>query len=223
LNITKIQWFHIVLAVFTVGIFVYLMSSPAWGQTAPEENDPAFWCGDNGVKFEPVDDPYIVPAPAEGTTWTLIVLKGGTTNETHINPVEGAAYSHSEHDNSHVILCWEELSDTTTTISPTTTLPTSTTTSEAVTTTTEQSTTITDPTTTSSFVPTTVDPTTTSTSVDPSTTTVPPTDPPTTTIPEVVTDLPNTGIDAMAYGLTGVVLLLMGGLSILTIRATKVR
>jgi cobalamin biosynthesis Mg chelatase CobN len=189
-------------------------------------NQVSDWCnGEDGTKYEePVDTPFIVPAPPDGTVWTLIVLKAGTTNETVPYPVVGDSYSHSEHDNSHIILCWEALSTstivvnttvpddttTTTTISPTTTLPTSTTTSEAVTTTTEQSTTTTDPTTTSSSTTTTsVDPTTTSTSVDPSTTTEPSTVPQTTSTVTTST-LPVTGFNADDVVPFGVALLVVG-------------
>ena len=93
---------------------VLIMAIPVGAATVPDENKPEFWCGDNGVKIEPVDTPFIVPAPAEGTTWTLIVLKGGTTNETHSSPLQGDSFSHSLHETSHVILCYETLTTTTT-------------------------------------------------------------------------------------------------------------
>ena len=211
-----------VLAAITI-VAVILGTTSASGQVEPEENKVEYWCEDgNGIKYEPVDTPFIVPAPPAGTTWTLIVLKAGTTNETESYPVSGQEFSHSLHDNSHVILCWEETpSDTTTTTQETTTSTTSTPTTTVIDTTT------TDPsTTTSSTTPTTTLPGSTTTLLDSSTTSVmsPSTVPPTTTTSKPVTTslpstpttsppktLPVTGANVMVYGLIGMALLLTGG------------
>jgi len=181
-----------------------------------EKNKVGYWCED-GIKYEPVDTPFIVPAPPAGTTWTLIVLKGGTTNQTHATPKTGETYSHSEHENSHVILCYEEASTTTTepsttTSSSSTTSSTSSTTTSS--TTTSSTTTTSQPTTRSTVAETTTSSSTTTTVVDPTTTTqleatttVPPTT--TTTVPT----LPVTGIpdDVLPLG----VALLVGGVLLL--------
>ena len=200
---------------------VLALAIPA-GATPPEDskNEVSDWCnGSDGIKYEPVATPFIVPAPPAGTVWTKIVVKAGSgagQNETWDYPDVGGWYSHSEHDNSHVILCYEELTVTTTvpTTIPdtTTTIPDTTTTTDPETTTTTgpETTTTTDPETT-----TTTDPGTTTTT-DPVTTT---TAQETTTIPEVSTDIPElpvTGIDSGWFVLAGLLLLAtgLGGLAI---------
>ena len=133
-----------------VVLLVMAVPVAAFGQANPEENQVEFWCDSGGVKYEPVDTPFIVPEPPEGKTWTLLVLKGGTTNEVIQRPVVGQGYSHSEHDNSHVILCWEDGETSTTTSSTTTSSSTSTTTSSTTSSTTSTSTTTTVPASTTS-------------------------------------------------------------------------
>ena len=188
-----------------------------------EANKVGYWCED-GIKYEPVETPFIVPAPPAGTTWTLLVLKGGTTNETVDYPVVGQGYSHSAHDNSHVILCWEEPSDTTTTSTSavTTTVANSTTTTEV-----SDTTTTVPVTTTSSSTTTTVPKTTTTTSIPVTTTTTKPAittttmDPPTTTIPEVQTDiaeLPTTGIPLTGIAVLGMMSLALGSAFVYSVR-----
>jgi LPXTG-motif cell wall-anchored protein len=203
-----------ILIILGLSIFIAFvaLSNRAESNDTSEENKVSYWCeGDNGTKFEPVDTPFIVPSPTSGTTWTLLVLKGGTTNETVANPVVGQGYSHSLHDNSHIILCWETVVNTTTTTEPIVT----TTTSIETTTTTEPVTTTTDPaTTTSSSTPTTVPQTTSttsSTSTSTTTTSIPSsttTDPPTTTT--VMTELPMTGASLTAIAVVGMMLLVLG-------------
>ena len=130
------------------------------GGAEPDANKVAYWC-EQGIKIEPVDTPFVVPEPPEGYTWTLLVIKGGTTNQTFENPVVGDSYSHSAHDNSHVILCKEadpETSTTVTTEASSTTEGTvvtrgSTTTAPDTTTTVGSSTTTTQVTTTASTLP----------------------------------------------------------------------
>ena len=191
------------LIVGAIAVMVLASTGTAFAQVNPEENQVEFWCDSGGVKYEPVDTPFIVPEPPEGKTWTLLVLKGGTTNEVIPLPVVGQGYSHSAHDNSHVILCWEDEEVTTTTTAPTTTTTsptTTTTTTRPSTTTTSSSTTTTVPVTTTSSSTTTTDPTTTTTkpvttTSNPTTTSVvvTTTDPPTTTTVTVPTTLPVTG------------------------------
>ena len=128
----------IVMAVALVAGLV-LLAGNAYGQS--DENAVDFWC-DNGEKIEPVDTPFIVPDPPEGTTWTRLVLKSGTQNIQITDPIPGQAYSHpSGKEISHVILCYEVGTSSTTT---------STTMSSSTSTTTPNSTTTTDPTTTTS-------------------------------------------------------------------------
>ena len=194
-------------------VWVSISAVAAVGQADPEANQPDFWCEPGqGLKIEPVATPFVVPVPEEGTTWTLLVLKGGTTNETVVNPIPGQGYSHSVAANSHVILCWETAAVTTTTSSSTTTTTTSSTTTSTTQPTT--TTTTTDPATTTSSSTTTTDPTTTTTtspttSTSEATTT---TDPVTTT---TVPILPVTGFDNVPLTITAAVLI-VAGLAVLT-------
>ena len=208
------------LIIGVVSLTVVLSAAAAVAQTDPEANKVGYWCepDDAGVKYEPVDTPFVVPEPQEGTSWVLLVLKGGTTNETVADPVVGQGYSHSMSENSHTILCWEDEEVTTTTTSSTssttTTAPTTTTTSSSTTTTTEATTTTTDPwtttssstTTTTSSVPATTTPTPSSSVVTPSST-VPPV---TTTLPS----LPVTGFDSGIVAAVGLLLVVLGGLTV---------
>ena len=203
-----------IAAIFILAFLIVAMVgiSSAYGDEATL-NQVSDWCdGENGVKYEPVDTPFIVPEPPEGTTWTLIVLKAGTTNETIPYPLEGQSFSHSLHENSHVILCWEtEQVTTTTTLPPTTTTstqpPTTTTTTTIASTTTTEATT-----TTSSSTTTTVGTTTTSELA--TTTTVPATT--TTTMPE---ELPFTGPgDLVPIAAIGALLTILGGAAVIGAR-----
>jgi len=159
---------------------------------ATNTNEVPYWCQQNpGIKFEPVATPFVVPAPPAGYTWTLLVLKAGSTgkggvvneNETFANPVVGQSYVHSSgKDISHAILC-KMLTPTTTTptTTPTTTVPEETTTTTTSTTVPEQTTT------TSTTVPQT---TTTTQAVCTNcreVTTVPTTEAPTTTVAATTT------------------------------------
>jgi len=210
--------------IFAILMTLVLVAVPAFGQVDPAENQVAFWCepDDAGQKFEPVDTPFIVPEPLEGTTWTLLVLKAGSgegANETVVNPVVGQGYSHSSgQDNSHTILCFEdEVTTTTTTTTTSTTLPStsSTTTSVPSTTTTEPSTTTTDPgtttsssTSTSTTLPVTTTSAGTTSSSEASTTT---TDPSTTTTTTKAPELPNTGANIAGLFIAGIGLIALGG------------
>ena len=145
----------ILVAVFMFGAaLVTLLGGSA---RATDSNQVGYWCAE-GVKIEPIGTPsFTVPEPPEGYTWTLLVIKSATDNETFPNPVPGQSYTPSNgHDVSHVILCQEP-------IPPPTTAPTTTTTAPV------------DPTTTTTAP---VDPTTTTTApvapVQETTTTEPP-------------------------------------------------
>jgi len=126
-----------------VFVLLVVFAVPALAGEEVNTNSVEYWCGENGVKYEPVETPFVVPEPPEGTTWTLLVLKAGSgdgENETFPNPVVGQGYSHSSgKDNSHAILCWAENgTTTTTTVAETTTTtiggPTTTTTGPGTTT-----------------------------------------------------------------------------------------
>ena len=144
---------------------------------ATDSNHVDFWC-ETGVKYEPVDTPFVVPPPPAGQTWTLLVLKAGSgpdQNQEIPNPTVGTGYfwQTGEKDISHAILCYEPLTTTTTTIVTTTTTQPeeTTTTSPETSTTTEPETT----TTTTVAETTTTDPgSTTTTVVETTTTTTPP-------------------------------------------------
>ena len=181
-----------------VGLFVVLVFDGS--ARATDSNQVDFWC-DEGIKIEPIGTPsFTVPPPPDGFTWTLLVVKSATDNQLFPNPIPGQSYTPSNgHDVSHVILCMEPTSSTTTT---TTTSSTTTTTTTDPTTTT----TTTDPTTTTT---TTTDPSTTTTTTDPSTTTT--TDPSTTTEPPPVGGVSAGGGAAAAGGSDAAVLLLVGG------------
>ena len=83
----------------------------------PNTNSVSYWCPNGGVKFDNLTKKtFTVPAPAQGTTWTLAVVKAGSTdigfgagNDTPItNPVAGQVLSHTSGKNlSHVILCYK--------------------------------------------------------------------------------------------------------------------
>jgi len=196
-----------------VALLLLAIAAPVGATVNPETNQVSYWC-DDGVKYEPVDTPFVVPAPPEGTVWTLLVLKAGTTNETIANPVAGQSYAHSEHDNSHVILCWTEVVDTTTT---STTSTSSTTTSIPVDTTTTtkdgRSGTTTSSTSTTSSTTTTL----TTTTEEPTTTVV-------VTVQcdedeqeqngKCVPILPNTGGPMALLGALGSLLAVLGGLTV---------
>ena len=181
-----------------------------------EANKVGYWCED-GIKYEPVETPFIVPAPPAGTTWTLLVLKGGTTNETVDYPVVGQGYSHSAHDNSHVILCWEEPSDTTTTSTSavTTTVANSTTTTEVSDTTTTVPVTTTSSSTTTSPSTTTLPTSTTSTSQPMDTTT---TSTGLVTTTTVMTELPMTGSSLTGIAVLGMMMLALGSAFVYSVR-----
>jgi hypothetical protein len=99
------------------------------------------WC-DAGIKHDNLSGPsFTVPEPPAGTTWTLLVIKSGTENETWVNPTPGQTYTPANgKDVSHAILCYREDTSTTTTTetpsSTTTEAPTTTTTAAESTTTT---------------------------------------------------------------------------------------
>lgn len=125
-------------------LLAFTIPASATGGSPPADNtnEVTYWCGENGgVKFDPVSTPFVVPAPPDGYTWTLLVLKAGSTghgdvineNETFPNPVVGQSYTHSSgKDLSHAILCKTASEGTTTvpqetTTTTATTLPTTTT------------------------------------------------------------------------------------------------
>lgn len=178
----------------------------------PDTNQVAYWCeGGHGIKYEPVSTPFVVPAPPDGFTWTLLVLKAGSdesanpVNETFANPVVGQSYSRTDGKSiSHAILCKTYTPTTTqgstttaasTTIATTTTGATTTAASTTLPSTTQPSTTIATTTTaqqTTTTGATTTQPTTTQqtfiTTTLPQTTTTAAT----TTAPAVTTTTPST-------------------------------
>ena len=163
------------VVVMTALVMGLLFVMPFTGTArATDSNQVDFWC-DKGIKIEPIGTPsYTVPPPPDGFTWTLLVVKSATDNETFPNPIPGQSYTPGNgHDVSHVILCMESIPTTTTTTTTTITTPTSTT---STTTTTSPTT---DP-----------PPTTTPTAPTITTTTSPITDPPPTTTTSTHVDPP---------------------------------
>ena len=80
---------------------------------AANTNSVAYWCGssDNGVKYEPVSDPFMVPDAPGGFEWSIAVVKAGSGPDENFvvqNPSAGDALSYPGDNpaNSHVILCW---------------------------------------------------------------------------------------------------------------------
>jgi len=119
----------LVLLVFAVAL-VFAVPVSAGENT----NSVAYWCGSEnlGTKIEPVSTPYVLNfQPPEGYTFTDLIVKAGSgdgENEKYA-AVFGNSYSHSSgKDNSHVIVCWEEGTTTTTEETTTTTDPEDTTT-----------------------------------------------------------------------------------------------
>lgn len=165
----------IVLA--AIGVLWAVLALPA---TATDSNQVGYWC-ETGVKYEPVDTPFVVPEPPAGEVWTLLVLKAGSgegENAEFVNPTVGVGYEHpSGKDISHAILCHEggTVDTTTTTMATTTTGPSGdTTTTEPPTTTTvpETSTTTTSSTSTSTTTSSTTQPPSTTTTSEATTTTL---------------------------------------------------
>jgi len=108
------------------------------GANVPNTNEVAYWCPNGGVKYDNLtSSSFTVPAPPDGKTWSLLVLKAGSDqsveneNETFPNPVVGQSYSHSSGKTlSHAILCYGPPVTTTTgatTTGASTTLATTTT------------------------------------------------------------------------------------------------
>ena len=136
-------------AITLVGLLVFVVA-PALGQE-DTRNQVEDWCSDNqGIKVEPLTGPsFTVPEPPEGTTWTLLVIKSGTTNEEIPFPQIGWLYVPSNgKEPSHAILCYETSGGSTTSSTTSSTVPASSTSSTVPASST--STTTTDPTTTTS-------------------------------------------------------------------------
>ena len=129
------------MAVALVAALVFLAGMAS--ARAADGNQVEDWC-DDGVKFDNLSGAsFTVPDPPAGTTWTLLVIKSGTGNQSWANPIPGQTYTPSNgHDVSHAILCYVEGTSTTTTTvtssSTTTTAPTTTTTEAESTTTTSK-------------------------------------------------------------------------------------
>ncbi len=67
-------------AAFVLGLFVVVLFNGS--AQATDSNQVDFWC-DEGIKNEPIGTPsYTVPPPPDGFTWTLLVVKSATDNET---------------------------------------------------------------------------------------------------------------------------------------------
>jgi len=195
------------VVVMTALVMGLLFVMPFTGTArATDSNQVDFWC-DEGIKIEPIGTPsYTVPPPPDGFTWTLLVVKSATDNETFPNPIPGQSYTPTNgHDVSHVILCMEPIPTTTTTTTSTTTTTTITTPTTTTTTTAASTTTTTSPTT---------DPppsTTTTTHVDPPpiTVTIPSGDT-TTTEPPPVGGV-SAGGGSTAFGGSGATVLWLAG------------
>jgi len=138
------------IVIVTLAGTLALVSTPEYDRndvfygTQEHQNQVSDWC-EVGFKYEPVATPFVVPAPAAGTTWTLLVLKAGSgddENTSIVNPTPGESYYHGTgKDISHAILCYEQTETTTTTVADTTTTTvadTTTTTTEVTTTTTTE-------------------------------------------------------------------------------------
>jgi len=176
-----------------LSIVVVLIGLLGLTAIATDTNQVDHWCA-TGIKIEPVDTPFVVPAPPQGQVWTLLVLKAGSgpdQNQEIPNPTVGTAYfwQTGEKDISHVILCYEPVTTTTTTVPEETTTTTEGTTTSAPTTTTTLSTT-----TSSSIAITTTTEQETTTSTLPVTTTTVTTDPTTTTVPATTVTTPSTTV-----------------------------
>ena len=187
------------VVVTTALVMGLLLVMPFTGTAqATDSNQVDFWC-DEGIKIEPIGTPsYTVPPPPDGFTWTLLVVKSATDNETFPNPIPGQSYTPTNgRDVSHVILCMEPI-------------PTTTTTTTSITTTT----TVTTPTTTTTTTSPTTDPppsTTTTTHVDPPPVTVTiPSGDTTTTEPPPVGGV-SAGGGSMAVGGSGAAVLWLAG------------
>jgi len=133
------------IVIVTLAGTLALVSTPEYDRndvfygTQEHQNQVSDWC-EVGFKYEPVATPFVVPAPAAGTTWTLLVLKAGSgadENTTFGYPTPGQSYYHGTgKDISHAILCYEQQTTTTTIVVTTTTVPDTTTTTVSDTTTT---------------------------------------------------------------------------------------
>ena len=192
-------------------------SSPSTTPGDAEYNNEAYWVaylearGYTGVeceKFEPVDDPFIVPElEDEGRVYVLAVVKAGSgenANELYWDIEAGDELSHQSAENSHVILCSAEEETETSSPPPTTSSAPPTTSSAPPTTSSAPPTTSSAPPTTSSAPPTTSSAPPTTSSAPPTTSSAPPTTttmpPSTNTGPPVETDRP---VSASATSLLG--------------------
>ena len=170
-------------------VAIFALAGKAGANAVPNTNEVAYWCPNGGVKYDNLTSTlFTVPAPPDGHTWSLLVLKAGSDqsveneNETFPNPVVGQSYSHSSGKTlSHAILCYGE--PVTTTTGATTTGASTT----LATTTTAASTTL--PSTTQFSVPTTIcdEDECVTTTTSPSTTIAT-----TTTVPRTTTTAPTT-------------------------------
>jgi hypothetical protein len=86
-------------------------------------NDVAYWCAQGGIKIRRPPDPFTVPAPPAGYTWTFLILtdKDAANDYVIANPVPFASYSNPVGPATNAILCFAGTD-------PTTTVPDSTTT-----------------------------------------------------------------------------------------------
>ena len=122
-------------------VAIFALAGKAGANAVPNTNEVAYWCPNGGVKYETTGTSFTVPAPPDGKTWSLLVLKAGSDqsvdneNETFPDPVVGQSYSHSSGKTlSHAILCYGDPVTTTTgatttgatTTAATTTLPSTT-------------------------------------------------------------------------------------------------
>jgi hypothetical protein len=112
------------LAVAIVCLLLVWFGGGRVGATVnPDANQVSYWCPNGGVKYDPVDTPFVVPPG----TWTLLVLKAGSEESTDVvnqqftNPTVGSSYVRDDgKDISHAILCYG-VPPTTTTAGSTTT------------------------------------------------------------------------------------------------------
>jgi hypothetical protein len=98
------------LAALAAGLVLAAIASPASAAVNHEANHPSYWQTDTTtctkVEMTGAVSTWTLPAPVDGSTYALLVLKAGTVNDVFVAPVAGVAYAPaSGKDISHVIVC----------------------------------------------------------------------------------------------------------------------
>ncbi len=98
------------LAAVAAGLALAAITSPASASVNHEANRPSYWQTDTTTctKVEVTGSlsTWTLPAPVDGSSYALLVLKAGTVNDVFVAPVAGLAYAPaSGKDISHVIVC----------------------------------------------------------------------------------------------------------------------